>query len=355
MSEPFGLGAADADSRWIGVRRHQAILAIVGLAIAGDWATRPHRSIVECLVALICLAGAIPTHDGMTGAELMGIALGFLCRSHWTSVVCFVGDEGVVLDVRDKVTFRGYELDHRGRLDLSGRDWEVADGLATFADGLATGDHTRHFSSHTRGHSTQVRTLLATPSDARPPTGWRESVALAMEVVGATRDDVDTLIFERWNYVRRADEVVHVLRVRDFSSAPGGRAVLDQMQVGSASVDIALHVEVIGGARAQRLAARAVHRVGSDDATSLAAGFRRTARSARSLDRLRHREMLVAGGSSLLRIAVYFVVRAPNPDQLWINLAEVTRRARESGLRCERGFGRQAPWYRQQLPGGPGW
>jgi hypothetical protein len=355
MSEALGLGATDAESRWIGVRRHQAMLVIVGLALAGDWATRPHRLIVEGVAAIICLASAIPMHDGMTGAELSGVAMRFLCRSRWTSVVFSVGSEGVMVDLGERVTLRGYELVHRGRLDLSGRDWELAEGLATFADGLATGDRTRHFSSHTWVQCARVRTLLAIPSDVRAPTGWRENNVLAMDVAGASRDGGAALILERWTYVRRSNEVIRVLRVRDFSAAPDGRAVLDQMQVGATPLDVALHVEVIGGARAQRLAARAVHRVGSDDATTQAAGFRRTARSVRSLDRLRQREMLVAGGRSLLRIAVYFVVRAPDPDQLRINLADVTRRAREAGLRCERGIGRQAPWYRQQLPGGPGW
>src|SRR5665213_3246139 len=33
MSDHLGLAESDADSRWIGVRRHQAVLVIVGLGL----------------------------------------------------------------------------------------------------------------------------------------------------------------------------------------------------------------------------------------------------------------------------------------------------------------------------------
>ncbi len=150
---------------------------------------------------------------------------------------------------------------------------------------------------------------------------------------------------------------MRVLRVRDFSAAPDGHALLERLQFASSTLDVVVHVDVVGGARAHRLAARAVHRVGSDDVTSSAAGFRRTAQSARALERLRQRESLVVEGAALLRVAVFVVVRAsvtrsraPRRD-----VKAVTRTALEAGLRCELGFGRQALWYCAQLPGAPGW
>src|ERR1019366_9798580 len=36
-SELLGLGDADADLTWIGIRRHQAALAVVGIGIVADW------------------------------------------------------------------------------------------------------------------------------------------------------------------------------------------------------------------------------------------------------------------------------------------------------------------------------
>ena len=107
-----------------------------------------------------------------------------------------------------------------------------------------------------------------------------------------------------------------MLRVRDFSAVPDGHALLERLQFASPSLDVVVHVEVIGGVRAHRLSARAVHRVGSDDATSQAAGFRRTAQSSRALERLRQRESLVVEGAALMRVAVFVVIRAASLRQL---------------------------------------
>jgi len=162
-------------------------------------------------------------------------------------------------------------------------------------------------------------------------------------------------MLERWTYVRVADQLIRVLRIRDFSSVAEGQALLEKVQFASAWSDVSLHVEVVAGAKAQRMSARAVHRMRSDDAASQAAGFRRTARSSRSLDRLREREALVAQGKALLHVAVFLVVRASTLSTLEHDVASVTHRALEAGLRVESGRGRQASWYCAQLPGGPGW
>ncbi len=353
MSEHLELGLADADSRWIGIRRHQAALVIVGLALAGDFIVRPRSTAVEGVLGALALLGAIPTHDSMTGAQLARVAVGFLLRSHWTSMSVSVSSQGVVMDGGDRSPLHGYELVHLGRLDLSGRDHELAESLANFADSLASGERTRHFSIHLLVGLSGTRTLLVTTADVAPPPGWRENDALAREAAVALEGGEVEWLLERWSYVRRSDGVHHVLRVRDFGVASRGRAVLDHVQAVPALVDVVLHVDVIDRVRAQRLASRAVHRVGSDDAMSQAAGFRRTATSARSIDRLHQRETLVAEGRALLRLAVYLVVRAPDLDQLRVKSGEVERRVREAGLRCERGNGRQLDWYRQHLPGGP--
>jgi len=50
MSERLGLGVADGESRWIGVRRHQAILAIAGLGLVGEWVTQVHRVLIELVL-----------------------------------------------------------------------------------------------------------------------------------------------------------------------------------------------------------------------------------------------------------------------------------------------------------------
>lgn len=355
MSEFFGLGVADGESRWIGVRRHQAGLVIGGVGLVGEWITQVHGALIELLVGVALIACAVPTRDGLTVGERVRRGVDFSVRSHWTSIRAARHGEAVMIDAHGTATVRGFELQHRGRLDLSGRDEQNAWALQEFADALATSDDTRHFSLHVRTVPNDVVTLLAVPQDVSAPTGWTENSTLALAVATAGAGAGVTWLLERWTYVRDARGVVRVLRVRDFSAVPDGHAFLERLQFASPTLDVVVHVDVVGGVRAHRLAARAVHRVGSDDATSRSAGFRRTAQSTRTLDRLRQRESMVVEGAALLRIAVFVVIRAASLQVLRRDVKAVTRTAFDSGLRCEPGLGRQAPWYCAQLPGAPGW
>jgi hypothetical protein len=352
MSELLGLGVADAESRWIGVRRHQAMLVTLGLGLLGQWLTASNAPFVEAIVALACLACAAPTNDGLTIGERTLIGLAFVGRSRWTSIRVRVKGDAMSVDARGEVRLRGFELAHRGRLDLSGRDHDNAVGLASFTDALATADETRHFSMHVVARGDVVSTLLALPEGVSPPNGWTSRTELATTCVGTPALQ---WMLERWTYVRLSDQLVRVLRVRDFSSVPDGHALLERIQFASTWLDVAVHVEVVAGSKAQRVAARAVHRMGSDDVATQAAGFRRTARTSRALERLRQREALVVEGTALLRVAVFLVIRASSLATLERDVALVTRQALEAGLRCEPGEGRQVMWYCAQMPGGPGW
>ena len=355
MSDLLGLGVADGESRWIGVRRHQAGLVIAGAGLVGAWLTQVHGALIELVVGVALLSCAAPTRDGLTVGERVRVGVDFVVRSRWTSIQAAKSGEVVTIVAHGAATVRGFELEHRGRLDLSGRDQQNSQALMEFADALATSDDTRHFSLHVRTSPNDVATLLAVPVDVSAPLGWRENGALALDAATTGGGAGVAWLLERWTYVRDARAVTRVLRVRDFSAVPDGRALLERLQFASPTLDLVVHVDVVGGVRAHRLAARAVHRVGSDDVTSRAAGFRRTAQSTRTLERLRQRESMVVEGTALLRIAVFVVVRAASPQMLRRDVKAVTRSAFESGLRCEPGFGRQAPWYRAQLPGAPGW
>ena len=355
MSELLGLGGADAESRWIGVRRHQAALAILGVGLIGEWLTQRHGATVELVGGLAALSCAAPTRDGLTVGERIRIALDFTFRSRWTSIGVTRHDGVTTHRARGDAAVRRYELLHRGRLDLSGRDQQNALALAEFADALSTSNDTQHFSQHVQSSPTGVTTMLAVPSDVTPPSCWRECRGLARSTSGPDETSSAAWILERWAYLRDERGVMRVLRIRDFSSVPEGHALLERLQFASTSLDVVVHVDVVAGARAHRLAARAVHRVGSDDVTSRAAGFRRTAQSVRTLDRLRQRESLVVEGVALLRIAVFVVIRAASLPELRRDVHAVIGTALESGLRCEPGLGQQAHWYAAQLPGGPGW
>lgn len=352
MSEIVGLGATDADSRWINIRRHQAVLAIAGVVTVGDWLVRPTSLLIEGAAGLALLFAALPFYDGLTGAEWLRVVVGFVLRSRWFTVEARHVEHGVALAACGEIQFCAYALQHRGRLDLSGRDVEHANALLRFADGLATGDRDQHFSVHILIRESATTTFLALPTDAQAPEGWREHNEGALELAGLEELGAPSSLLERWRYVRDSQGLARIVRIRDFSAAPEGRPLLDDIQSFHTSLDVALHVDVVASVRAHRVAARAVHRGGSDDATSQAAGFRRSARSGRTLERLRQREVLVAGGRALLRVGVYVVVRAESIDELHKRVTALIRKAHESGLRCEHGIGQQAQWYRNQLPGG---
>jgi hypothetical protein len=355
MSDLLGLGVADGESRWIGVRRHQAGLAIAGVGLIGEWITQAHGAFIEVVAGVALLACAAPTNDGLTVGERVRIGVGFVLRSRWTSIRASLRHGALTVVAHGEAVSRGFELQHRGRLDLSGRDHLNALALAEFADALPTSNDTRHISLHVRSSPTDVATLLVVPPNVTAPSGWRECADRALGAAAPGGVAGVTWLLERWSYVRDAAGVSRVLRVRDFSAVPDGHALLERLQFSSPTLDVVIHVDVVGALRAHRLAARAVHRVGSDDATSQSAGFRRTAQSTRTLERLRQRESLVVEGTALLRIAVFVVVRSASLSQLRRDVKAVTRSALEAGLRCEPGLGRQSAWYCAQLPGAPGW
>lgn len=351
----MGLGESDVEARWIGIRRHQAVLLIVGVALMGEGIITSRvrlGAIVAGMFLLLCVA---PTGDGRTVGEQTLIALRFVLRQQWRTFNARELGEDIVLWCGGEVAFRTYELVHHGRLDLSGRDAMIAHSLTEFADAASAARTGQHFSVHVTRRRKGACTLLALPVDAPAPDGWTPTNALALELLLGSSEDRSFSLFERLTYVRNSRELVRVYRVRDFSFAPQRQSLLEPLLRSPEFFDVALHVDVVSGATAQRLASRAVHRVGSDDETSRSAGFRRTARSSRIFERMAQRERYVAGGRALLRVAVYVVVRADTLDELQRRGALVWRHAHDAGLRLDRGRGLQAAWYRSQLPGGPGW
>lgn len=355
MSEHVGLGESDASFRWIGVRRHQAALVVVGVGLVSEWLLSAQAPTTEVVAGLALMTCAVPAYDGLTVGEQFVIALRYFFRSHWSAVTALEFGDDVALWANGEVAFRGYELVHRGRLDLSGRDVMIAEALVALADAASAARAGQHFSEHVYRQGDQVSTLLALPIDVPVPEGWLKKNNLARRVIGLNDDTTSLRLLERFSYLRAPEQLLRVYRVRDFSSVPSTRGLLEQVLRSSAPLDLALHVDVVGGAKAHRLSARAVHRMGSDDATSRAVGFRRTARSTRNFERLAQREALVASGRSLVRVAVFLLVRASSLDELQQRGTQVWRHAHDAGVRLEHGWGLQAQWYRAQLPGGPSW
>jgi hypothetical protein len=355
MSELLALGDADGQVRWIGIRRHQAVVVVIGIGLVGDWLVRSDSSLIELITGLVLLICAVPGHDNLTVGEVLVVAVRYVSRSRWTQISYIPERAALALRARGDITVQGFSLQHRGRLDLSGHDVVRAHELAAFADALATSDRSVHVSLHVRSSREGANTLLSLGEGTSAPEGWSESKGLLLEIIGLSSDKSSTWLLERWSHLRTTSGLVRVLRVRDFTAVPDGRALLERLQQSSDDVTVALHFDVVSGQRAHRVVERAVHRTGSDGAASRSVGFRRTVRAERSLERLAQREVLVASGRALLRAAVYVRVGATSEPLLRQSVQEVQRRAHDAGLRCERGLGRQALWYCHQLPGGPGW
>ena len=352
-SEHVALGPADADAAWMGIRRHQALFALSGLALVGDGVMN-RRPLVEVIVGLVAFSCATPLGDGRTIGQWAGALSGFLARRHWYAFNVREFGDDVVLWSGGEVAVRGYRLAHHGRLDLSGRDVELAESLAALVDAASAARGPRHLSQHVHHHRAGANTLLTLPADLSPPEGWRLDAELTRDVLGARATSTSHYL-ERFSYVRTAEGPCRVFRVRDFSAVAPSRALLEQLLRARPVADLALHVDVVSGGRAPRVAARAAHKVDSDDASARSVGFRRSAKSARGIERMVQREVLVANGRALIRVAVFVVVRARSLEILHQRSVEVWRHAHDAGLRLEQGRGVQARWYAAQLPGGASW
>lgn len=328
---------------------------ILGSGLIGDWLVRPSSLMGELVAGIAVLVAAARFVEGRTVAEHLGAACAYRMRSRWLEVEVDTTSSPLRISARGATAVRSYELVHRGRFDLSGRDVTNADRLSELAIGLSMGGRPSHVSLHVGPVAGRASTVLVTDDVSTSVEGWRENPGVLGEVAGLGSRDRAAQFVERWTYLRSRNGVIRVLRVSNFNAASSDRALLERVQLSSMHVSLALHLNVVESGRAQRVAARAVHRLGSDGAASRAAGFRRTARSSLAFQRVEERESRVASGQALVQIGVFICVRAGSLDELRASVREVSAAAERSGLRLERGGGNQAPWFCFQLPGGLGW
>jgi hypothetical protein len=349
MSETVRLGDADVPGRILGLDRLQLVLLGLGTGLLADALLRTHL-LAQVGLGLVLLAAALPAGERCSVAERAGLALGYAVRSHVSTVALERGDP-LVVHATSSVSARGYALLHRGRLDLSGADLELARNLAGTLDALATSPVGRHASLHVWRDGDDVATLLCLDA-GRAPEGWRRDDDLLARVAGVGLAD-HLWLLERLSYVRTTDGVCRVLRVRDYSAA--AVPLLAGLQRRRDATTLSLHADVLDDARARRRVERLSHAATSNGAAAGAWGFRETSRTRRRVARTLQREARVAEGRALVRLAVFVTVRAAHLDELAVAVDAVVRTAREAGLVLERGAGRQARWFAQSLPGGPGW
>ncbi len=350
-NEPPGLGPSDIAARWIGVRRHQAVLAVLALVGTSDGLLRT-RSLVEVAVTAAIAVAALPV-----GADTVGSAVvtagRYALRRRWSRLtVVDVGGQ-VIVESRDASAVHGFVLQHRGRLDLNGQDHRIASRLAAFVDAAAADGGERGYSMHVCRRGTTKSTVLLAPAGSTAPAGWDRDDGAVFAATAARRGTSWWL--ERWWYLRTDDHVACVLRLRDLRVSSHG-ALLAGLQDLGETATLSVHVTAVGADRARRVAERAVHRQRSDRATTVAAGFRTTARLERIEARAQRREVDVAAGRALMRLRVYVTLRAASWPALRDARDAAVRRAADGGLRLERGGGRQSNWRTDQLTGAsPRW
>ncbi len=345
MTERVGLGASDVAVRWLGLTRLQALGAVGGVVLVADALVRT-RLVAEGGLGLAALATAVPL-EGATLGQRAAVALAYLGRRHWVRVSAASVGGVAVIESRRARTVRGSRLAHRGRLDLSGADHEVAAGLARLLDAVAIGGRAAVSLHVLREGTGPARTMLASDAEVAWPSGWHDDGPGLADLATAGGLQVDWL--ERWGYLRGPEHVAAVLRLRDVgaSSARGLLATLE----GWPDSTLSVHLEVLAATQGQRRAERSVHHDASERAAARGAGFRDTARAHVAASRARQREREVATGRALARLSVFLVVRADRRASLRAARAAAIARARSAGLRLERGGGRQIPWLRAQLPG----
>ncbi len=341
------LGESDARFRWMGVRPHQAALLLVAASALASWLVADRRAWWSLAAALACAAFAVRVSAGDTVAELVHLGVRRGLRSRWHQIDVFDVETHTFISAKSRASFRCYELEHRGRLDLTGGDRALGESLRDVADALAQRSTTSRFSLHVIDLGGEATTVLALAPEVSAPSKWRPL------------DDHERLVsaapavLERWTYVRHDDQLVRCYRVFDFSAVRETRPLLASLQRAGSASSLSLHVEVLSASRARRLSARAAHQLDSDVAAATAVGFRRSARTIARQSRLAERESLVAEGRALVRLGVYVTIGADSLSALRDAHTQLWRHAHDHGLRLERGWGRQYAWWCAQLPGSP--
>lgn len=331
----------------MGVRPHQvALLLGAGSALAG-WLVADHRAWWLLVAALTCGTLALRASAGDTVAEVVQLGVRQFLRSRWRQVDVFSVDTHTFISAASRSSFRCYELEHRGRLDLTGGDHALGESLRDLADALAQRSGSSRFSLHVVDRRGDVTTVLVLAPELTPPSGWRTLEDTARLVSAAPA------VLERWSYLRRDESLIRCYRVFDFSAVRETRPLLESLQRAGSPSSLSLHVEVLSASRARRVSARAAHQLDSDVAAATAAGFRRSARTSARQRRVAERENLVAEGRALVRLGVYVTIEAPSLSALRAAHDELWRHAHDHGLRLERGWGRQYAWWSAQLPGSP--
>ncbi len=331
MTSRATLSHSDATPQWASMQRHQIVGVLVTFGALATWLLIfPHATL---LIGIGVGAGlvAVPIGMGETVGTMALTTLRFVIRPKWNVVKETTGPAWSA------------QLDHTGRLDLSGKDAVVVSQIEDLCTRLATLPTGGEVMVRVDMRSEVAHTMLSA-SGGGPPVGWHEvDTSSAVPQRG-------TVTRERWSVLHDAGEVTTILRVHLFSGS-SQRGLLEALQRTPVPMEMGLRFDVLPAARAVRLTGRAVHRGGIDGAAATTLGFRRSARSDHDFERVRRREQLVAEGRPLMRLGVYLTVHAATTAQLRERVLVLQRSARDAGIGLHRGRGRQrhfAAWSREE-------
>jgi hypothetical protein len=348
MSDAHGVGLEPAHS-FVDLSRVQWTCWGV-VALAGALWLADHRAGGSALALAVFATALAAGPSGRSLADRLATASAFVARGRWT-FVSFVDDgREVVVVGRGKRHGAVSELDHRGRLDLSGRLEELARELAALMERLAAAGVGGRISWHLVDDRV---TILSTPLQFAPGGSWRPWAATRTAAAfGCCRGSDRGWLFERWRYLRTPTDVRCVFEVESLT-AQGAAELFRRLAPLNSGRDVAVIVEVLAAAQGERMAGRQAHRWRADQSALTLAGFRHRAAQARRGDQLSRREGAVAEGRALGSLRAFIVVRAPTLSTLDDAVRSLRDDARRFGARVRRGDGRHATWFAATMPGAP--
>jgi hypothetical protein len=324
----------------------------LSLGLGSDALFRGGSSHWEWVAVIVMATASIPARSAPSWGYLALREVRFRSRRRVRWIDTQVLDDAITWNARSARAWC-YDFVHRGRLDLTGYDAELAGRLARMVESLAASGQHQHLSVHVGSpiDGAPPRTVLAVTAPMTPPSEWRRSARAALPCT--LRLGRSALVVRR-SYVRTPSHVLQTLRVEAFS--PGREsASIEALSECLEWLNLSIHAAVVPVTRARRLTGRAVHRRGSDAVMTRGAGFRWSARDEGELETLRRRESAVASGAALCQWALYVVVHASTLPELRARVLRASDLSRAAGLRLDPGTASQGEWFMFQLPGGPGW
>lgn len=309
------LGAGDVGPRILGIRRHQVICSVVGLMFFCDALLLGGGSIGYFATGISFLVMAPIGQRGTVGNRISVLA-GYLLRSRIA---------------RFKPTGNVYELEHVGRLDLSGGEEVVIRSLQQICATSSLEGNGRTFGLSLQRSSAGSRTLLGGAHLSNPGWPWRQ-LEPTIEVI-ETR--------EHWDAISFKGRFVTILSFDDFTYAARQQFMFERFLKWLPSGHIVLKIKVVNSQKGLRVSARASHRLATDLKVSSNLGFRSSVRALANVQRKLQQEQEVEAGATLLQLGAFLVCEAETRAELKVRVAQCLEQSKRCGVPLKVRYGEQ--------------